>query len=311
MRVSDVVLLLVSAAMVFHLSRTSSAEDLMPDLPLLKATYLGKTISSEPFGHFPDFAVGIISETLDGEKSYCTGVALTRSIVLTAGHCLTDSVGVTLQVIIDEETLVTEKVTAEDWSYHPKYNAGREGPTLRDFTRENAEDYVDLGLISLETPSEYLVPITLIPDSFDLAQNLKSWLFVLGTQRDELFRTTGEFSLSELGATEQISASQYVSDMKGNEAWCVRDSGGPVTMAAEDENGAKKHFLVGISFAFFKRMQLQNAKKLRETWGNLDKVPGCGKRVGYLDVRSQMDWIRETVDDLIPGEAARINQWVD
>lgn len=311
MRVTAGVVLLLSGAITFHQPVAAHAEGRNAGLPVIKATYLGKSISSEPFGHYPDFAVGIISETADGEKSYCTGAALTRSLVLTAGHCLTESAKVTLKVITDQTTSQTEIVAAKEWVHHPMYNGGREGPALQGFSTETAEQYVDLGLISLDAPSDHLTPITLIPDGYDITESAKPWLFVLGTQRDEWFRVTGGFSLSEFAATERISPSLYVSDMAGEEGWCVRDSGGPVTMPAKDAADATRHFLVGVSFAFFKPLAMVDEAGLRDVWGSLDKVPRCGRRVGFLDIRSQLGWIRESADSLISGEGARIRQWGD
>jgi hypothetical protein len=311
MRIRDCVVLLLSCTAAFHQPVAAAAEGRSAGLPVIKATYLGKSISSEPFGHYPDFAVGIVSELTDGKKSYCTGAALTPSIVLTAGHCLTDAATVTLNVISDQASSATEAVPAAAWIRHPMYNGGREGPMLQAFSNETAEDYVDLGLIRLPSPSPHLTPVTLIPDGYDILANAKPWLFVLGIQRDEWFRVTGGFSLSEFAATERISPSVYVSDMAGEEGWCVRDSGGPVTMPAKDEADATKHFLVGVSFAFFKPLAMVDAAGLRDIWGSLDKVPRCGTRVGFLDVRSQLDWIRESADGLIAGEGARIRQWDD
>lgn len=275
-----------------------------PRAPYLHdAIYNGRDVSEEPLGHFPRFLVLIESVTPAGRTSYCTGTALAPDVVLTAGHCVVGMERLSVKVIINDRPLEFRSIPAKAWKHHPRYNGGRDGAMLAEFTEQNAHEYKDLGLIVLESPSSHVEPVTLAPRDFDPGAQ-DAWLFVFGPGRDSQYRITGALNYAEVQRPRVLGRSRlYVAPVKRGQAWCVRDSGGPVTIAAESVTGTgQQHYLLGVAFAFFDGFRNGDPDDLKRVWGDLSKVPGCGARLGFTLIGSEVEWIESTIAELLPGQ---------
>lgn len=271
--------------------------------PLLHdVIYRGEDVAQEPLDHYPRFLVLIESVTFSGQTSYCTGTALAPDVVLTAGHCVVNSESINVKVITGTSPLEFHTIPAAKWVHHPDYNGGRTGAMLGEFTEETAHEYKDLGLIVLQTPSSDVEPVTLAPPAFDPGA-ASSWIFVFGPDRDSKYRITGKLSFAEVEKPRSLGKSKlYVAPLKAGQGWCVRDSGGPVTVAAQSPQGVRQHYLLGVAFAFFDGFREGDTKDLAQVWGDLRKVPGCGARLGFTLIGSEIPWIQKTLEELLPGQ---------
>ncbi|MBX3019047.1 MAG: trypsin-like serine protease [Bdellovibrionaceae bacterium] len=269
---------------------------------LHQAIYNGNDLAQEPLGHFPRFLVLIESVTAAGQTSYCTGTAIAPDVVLTAGHCVVGMESLNVKVITNNDPLEFQTIPARAWKHHPQYNGGREGRMLGEFNEQNAHEYKDLGLIVMSSPSSHVEPAALAPRDFDPATQ-EAWLFVFGPTRDSQYRITGGLSFADVQRPRVIGSSKlYVAPVKSGQGWCVRDSGGPVTIAAESAQGGQQHYLLGVGFAFFDGFRNGDPADLKKVWGDLNRVPGCGARVGFTLVGSEIGWIESTIEELLPGQ---------
>jgi hypothetical protein len=281
------------------------AVDNLPPAPIQihPAIYNGTEIHKEPLKHFPRFMVLIESTTNNGKTSYCTGTALASDVILTAGHCVNNSQSVRVKIMRSTNPIKYTTIEAKDWKAHPKTNGGFEGPQLGNFTNSNASQFNDIGLIVLSEASSDVEPITLAPANFNPAGS-GSWMFVFGQGRNRQYQPTGKLEFGELRATERISdSSLYIAKLKEKQGWCVRDSGGPVTVGADGVNGGHQHYLLGVAFAFFDGFQSGDQAELKKTWGDLQRVPRCGSRVMYSLIGSETAWIEKTLKEMLPGES--------
>lgn len=274
-----------------------------PRSPLLhEAIFNGTDITAEPLNHAPRFLVMIESVTTSGQTSYCTGAAIAPDVIITAGHCVVDMESVRVKIITSTSPLEFQTIPAKAWKHHPQYNGGRTGRMLGEFTESTAHDFKDLGLIVLKSPSSDVEPASLAPRDYDPAAQ-DSWLFVFGPGRDSKHRLTGSLEYTEVMRPRVLGSSKlYVAPVKKGSGWCVRDSGGPVTIAAESNQGGQQHYLLGVAFAFFDGFKNGDANELKRVWGDLSKVPGCGSRLGFTLLGPEVEWIESTIAELLPGQ---------
>lgn len=269
---------------------------------LHRVLYKGTGIDKEPLKHFPRFVAFIDSVAADGEKSYCTGVVIAADVVLTAGHCLDEFKSVNVRILRATNPSRYVTIAAKKWKSHPNFNGGYVGAPLGKFERETSHRFADLGLIVLARPVAGVEPAVFAPPSFDPAGST-AWMFVFGHGRDDNRRLNGNLEFAELQATEQIGKSgHYVANLKSGQGWCKRDSGGPVTVGAEGDNGHSRHYLLGIGFGFFNDLKTDDRPELAKIWGDATKIPGCGTRVGYTKIGSHTAWIEKTLKEMLPGE---------
>ena len=274
-----------------------------PPSLLHQALYNGTDVHQEPLEHFPRFLVLIESTKNNGDIAHCTGSALASDVILTAGHCLNEARAIRVKVIRSTHPIKYNMINAKAWRAHPNANGGFDGPHLDKFNSVTAKLFHDIGLIVLAKASSDVEPIMLAPPNYNPVGS-GAWIFVFGQGRDHQYRITGKLEFAELQTTVKISDSDlYAANLKENQGWCVRDSGGPVTVGADGINGGQQHYLLGVAFAFFNGFQHGDKAQLKKTWGDLKKVPGCGSRVGYSLIGNATDWIESTLKEMLPGES--------
>lgn len=277
--------------------------------PLLQnVIYNGTSIVNEPIGDSPRFLVAIENRLPSGGVAGCTGVAIAKDVILTAGHCLVDAVTINVKIISQLSPLEYEVIRAKAWKQNPNFNGGYDGVLLRHLNDSTASKFQDLGLIVLEKESRLVQPITFAPPDYN-PKGANSWMFVFGQGRDENYELNGRLEFANLIRTSQMQGSWiFKSYLKDEEGWCVRDSGGPVTIGADDEYsaGQKRHFLLGIAFSFFDGFRKGDPNEIVRIYGSEDRAPGCGGRVGYTLIGPYISWIRKTVRELLPDESRKL-----
>lgn len=272
-----------------------------PDLAH-STTYRGTDIHDPQLQSFPQFMVIVQSLRTTGETSYCTGSALAQDVIITAGHCLINAKKVSVQIIRSRNPVEFTTVSAKSWKAHPKLNGGRNETLLKSFGVATAHEYIDLGLIVLNKPSELLEPLVLAPTEFD-PLNPEAWMIFFGRGRDHLFQISGKLEYVSLVDSRQMAKSNvYVSAFPEGSAWCVGDSGGPVTVAQMSDSGKAKHFLVGVAFGFMYDISPGNEQALIAKWSSLSRVPKCGASTIYLHLHPYLPWIQQTLGELLPTE---------
>lgn len=272
-----------------------------PSQMVSEAIYNGSDISDEPLDHAPLFFAKIENLRSDNQIGHCSGTAIAPDIVLTAGHCLINAKEVSVHFISKLSPLTFETIPAKAWKVHPNYNGGFPGKMFDHFESPNYERYHDIALIFLRSSSKYAEPATFAPRDFDpLAE--PNWLFVFGQGRSDDYRIKGNLEFLRLTSLYRISQSTvYRGRFAAEQGWCVRDSGGPVTVGAQiPGRDQRQHFLVGVASAYWDTFVNGDKTALQKMWGSLDQVPNCGKSFGFFSVLPDLPWIERTISEVMP-----------
>lgn len=212
----------------------------------------------------------------------CTSSALTRTIILTAAHCVFKPDEI---MRIELPTENGEKVyyNVADIKVHPDYKPIVEGvPVVVNPDEINS----DIALLKLETPLPEQVHLMQLPaKSVDLA---------LRTLTAAGFgRTSGVKNAVEDGGTLRTVTVDVLSysptksvlkiDQSKGKGFCQGDSGGP---AMTDINGQTT--VVGVA---------------AQTESPENPTDNCAHKGVYVNIQFHLDWILKTIKELSPSSA--------
>jgi secreted trypsin-like serine protease len=152
---------------------------------------------------------------------YCTGVALTRTAVLTAGHCVSGARSIAINV---GAFGAPKRIPVSDVSLHPEYVANAARKRLRS---------IDLAIVRLAEPLPMSVASAQL-DTTGLVTNKQQFTitgFGLTRERDE--GSAGRLRSGTLEAREPLSKILlWARDPRGKGfGACTGDSGGPIFAA--------------------------------------------------------------------------------
>lgn len=264
--------------------------------------YKGKDIADEPLNDPPHF-FAVIEATSTRGTTTCSGMAISPDVVLTAGHCLVNKVRVSVKFIKKINPLKYETIRAAAWKHHPGYNGFSDGPLMGTLTLENTGEFHDIGVIVLRSPSKYAKPLPLVPADFDPSQG-NPLMFVFGRGRAADYKLNDHLEFLEVHTPQHWGDSDLMQgQLQGGQAWCVGDSGGPVTVSAESEEhpGQKQHYLVGVAFVMLNAFRMGTKERLLKAWESLENVPSCGRTVAFTRVAPMVPWIQQTLEEIAPG----------
>jgi secreted trypsin-like serine protease len=193
-------------------------------------------------------------------SGFCTGVVLTRDIVLTAGHCVSGASNLAVYV-------GGEPIPISNASIHPEYHANAVK------TRQRS---IDLAMVKLSRPlPAHLRPVRLstrgslkVGDTFYIAG------FGLAREGDE--RSAGTLRAGTIAARAPLSTILLWADDPTKQGFgaCTGDSGGPIFSADANE-------LVAIT-----------------VWSRGPNGRQCGELTQGALIAPQRNWINSTLESL-------------
>lgn len=276
----------------------------------------GQTIDRDPLGNAKDFVV-MLSMNSQTRSSVCTGVALTSELILTAGHCIDNEKinAIEVRVIRQASPLKFEELEASDWRVHPGHafldasNVAKEKPTDRDLA-----GLADLGLIRLKKPSSYAIPAVIVPEDLKPEELKDPSLFSFGYERDpkRKYVFTSLVTFTELKRPTLLwgRRDMYISPTRTGTMVCKGDSGGPVTIGAEDDKipGRQIHYLLGIHSIVSSGIDWESYNNTSGSNRQITYLP-CGEKVFYVNVINFLDWIIAAAESMAPGSSRQIQRF--
>jgi|GEM_PF-3696111 len=269
-------------------------------------------------------AIALIDADNSEDSNYtfkCVGVFVRVDFVLTAGHCLLGAkTNFRVMVPVDAQQSDFETIAVEDYRYHPMTDGGIEGEMYDKFELSDSGRYHDIGIMRLSVPSAYARPMSVVPADFDVSSLENSNIFIFGRQRDELFRSLDILGFARMEKPKPMPGGQNImlarmvkDPIRGLVSACVGDSGGPVTVTAEDEENDGKyiHYIMGIYTMHSDRVLPEKLEEAKKYWGGVDKIPDCGLDVGYTNVVYEASWINAVMAEMDPDGKPRLKFYGD
>ncbi|WP_168801346.1 trypsin-like serine protease [Rhizobium rhizophilum] len=306
----SVAIALPAVAAMGDMRQSSIRREVKPRSGIIDVILQGEDISRDTRGNAVGFVALVEGDDIHGGGIVrCVGAAVRTDVVVTAGHCLRNMRNLRVKFISSLSPLEYETVYAKDFREHPLSNAGDPGVMYDNFSEENSYKYHDIGVILLERSSYVAVPVTLTPVDLFPEELQDSHFFVFGRGRN--FRTrayNGKVEFARVLEPKPMrSGDNYFTaflDTVGDvpQAVCQADSGGPVTISAQDEYipGRNVHYLMGIFVFQVKRMKLADVAAASKEFGSEDAVPHCGMGMAFVNIHSELVWIEDTLAEMDP-----------
>ncbi|WP_426231073.1 trypsin-like serine protease [Pararhizobium sp. DWP3-4] len=245
--------------------------------------------------------------------SYCTGVAVASDVVLTAGHCLRDVHSVRVKIVSAEEPMDYETVLARSTRMHSMTNGGHPGEMYSKFSEDRVSDYHDIGVIILEYPSIFAVPIKIVPFDFNVEDIEDPHLFIFGRTRDARHVDTGRISFVRISPPAPFRGGKnyYKTPLdltsNGIQAVCKGDSGGPVTVSAKNASGDYNHYLMGIFVMQIRPVLPRDLDGALSVFNDKSLIPQCGTAAAYVNIQSEVSWIESVLVEMDPLNVRKLD----
>jgi S1-C subfamily serine protease len=178
----------------------------------------------------PPTAIAIVGNAADGAKwqrhvvmilsrsgsraGFCSGVVLTRTIILTAAHCA--SAASDTRIYLPGQPLLPLRRIAK----HPNFHT--DAPRTRSRS-------IDLALVQTADPlpAEFTAPISAIEQRYELGTAFEIAGF--GVSREDEAKTSGIFRIGHVALRAPLSSVLlWLEDTQHQTGACTGDSGGPV-----------------------------------------------------------------------------------
>jgi len=296
-----------NVAHAFDFAETISRSTRSPGL--LRQVMLGGTdIAQDPLGTSAGYVVMVDARPwrFSWDFKQCLGVAVTRDVVLTAGHCLHGMGYVRVRFVRKTNPLVFERIEARSFAIHP------DGPTGEPYAPKpprNLDGYRDIAVILLKKPSKVAAPITAVHMDFDpTAVPGVPTFYTFGTRRDQWLEIKEDIHFLTFDKVSRRDSAPYWFDARTMDgtAICVGDSGAPVVVSVTDDHAPDRtvRYLAGIlTFSGGDRMVPNlgphHFSSLIEKWGM--NIPVCGNVLTFIDIPHHVDWINEKLKEMSPA----------
>jgi len=159
------VLFHAKASFAFNLPGTASALTGTLDLSekITKAMVNGLNIAKDPSKASHGFVVNVTAYADEAKTIIirCMGTAVSKQVVITAGHCLKQAKHAKVSFIKKLNPILYDTIWAKAVAVHTMTYGG--GDNGANFNRETSYKYRDLGIMILSEPSPYAVPIRFAP----------------------------------------------------------------------------------------------------------------------------------------------------
>lgn len=289
----------------------STQRQIKPSKKFINTIVNGEDISHDTLGNGQGFVAQIeVDLNESGDYYKCMGVAIATDMVLTAGHCVRRSdKNIRVKFISNLDPLDYETIPVKDYRMHPLTNAGHKGKMYAEFDEDVSEQYHDLAVLYLESPSIYAVPITVVPREFAAEKLNQHAFYVFGRGRDDIYQDKGNIEFAGLNKLVPMRSGPnyyraYLDILPESvpQMVCVGDSGAPVTISAMDEYipGRNVHYLVGIFVLQIIPVPPKDMKKALKVWKKAENIPTCGMALGYVNIQESVQWIEEKMNELDP-----------
>ncbi|MCD2176106.1 PAN domain-containing protein [Rhizobium sp. C4] len=279
----------------------------------------GTDISKDPYGS-ANKSVALLEADNANNRDYtfkCAAVAIAADMLLTAGHCLRgNKEHFRVRFVSQFDPLDYETVSVKAFKLHPATNGGFDDEMYKSFDLSVADLFHDIGVVLLDTPSNYASPMTLVSPDYNPQNAPDPSVFLFGRGRDALFRDKGNIEFARLEKMKPFSESGNIwtanavkDPVEGLVSACVGDSGAPVTAVIEDEYipGRRIHYLLGIFTFQSTRVLPKQLDKAKKIWEGFNNIPDCGIEIGYVNIQSEIAWIKAAMKELNPGSEGRLS----
>lgn len=221
--------------------------------------------------------VMIVSESDEGRPQVCTGVIIAKNYILTAAHCVNDSIS-SLSINTGVKPLESDSrsLTPRSIIRHPKYNPS------------SASERHDLALIKIKEDiampaySLALPDITMMRDFMN--EPVTEFISVGYGVTDDLNSEKRSEGILRMVSQKTIYKDQniFIVDQSVQKGVCYGDSGGP---ALAGYNG--QYYIIGIASGVFDLKNKQNAGD------------DCTQAALFMNLVPEMPWIKSVILPMI------------